>query len=53
MLRTFTAQTEALAKIRRKGEQTVKVVHVYPGGQAVVAETINQGGANGKAGTIS
>jgi hypothetical protein len=49
MLRTFTAQTEALAKLRRKGEQTVKVVHVYPGGQAVVAETINQGGANEKA----
>jgi len=49
MLRTFTAQTEALAKLRRKGEQTVKVVHVYPGGQAVVAETINQGRANGKA----
>jgi hypothetical protein len=44
MLRTFTAQTEALAKLRRKGEQTVKVVHVYPGGQAVVAETINHGG---------
>jgi hypothetical protein len=50
MLRTFTAQTEALAKLRRKGEQTVKVVHVYPGGQAVVAETINQGsGAHKKA----
>ena len=49
MLRTFTAQTEALAKIRRKGEQTVKVVHVYPGGQAVVAETINQGGGAEKA----
>ena len=44
MLRTFTAQTEALAKLRRKGEQTVKVVHVYPGGQAVIAETINHGG---------
>ncbi|MDT7535381.1 hypothetical protein OVY48_18390 [Sphingobium sp. SA2] len=38
LMRTFTAQTEALAKLRRKGEQTVKVVHVYPGGQAVVGD---------------
>lgn len=38
LLRTFTAQTEALAKLRRKGEQTVKVVHVYPGAQAVVGD---------------
>ena len=43
MLRTFTAQTEALAKLRRKGEQTVKVVHVYPGRQAVVAENDQPG----------
>ena len=39
---------EALAKIKRGGKQTVKVVHVHEGGQAVVAETINQGGAGGK-----
>lgn len=38
LLRTYTAQVEALAKLRRKGEQTVKVVHVYPGGQAVVGD---------------
>lgn len=38
LLRTYTAQAEALAKLRRKGEQTVKVVHVYPGGQAVVGD---------------
>jgi hypothetical protein len=42
--RTFVAQVEALAKLRRNGEQVVKHVHVYEGGQAVVAGTINQGG---------
>lgn len=42
--RTFTAQMEALAKMRRGGEQVVKHVHVYEGGQAIVADTINQGG---------
>jgi hypothetical protein len=33
LLRRFTAQTEALAKLKRGGEQTVRVehVHVYPG----------------------
>ena len=38
LLRTFTAQTEALAKVKRGGEQTVRVehVHVYQGGQAIV-----------------
>ena len=42
VMRTFTAQTEALAKLRRGGEQIVKYVHVHEGGQAVVAGTINQ-----------
>lgn len=41
MMRTFTAQTEALAKLRRKGEQVVRVVHVHPGGQAVVGDIHN------------
>lgn len=41
LMRTFTAQTEALAKLRRKGEQTVRVVHVHPGGQAVVGDIHN------------
>lgn len=38
LLRTYTAQVEALAKLRRGGEQTVRVehVHVHPGAQAVV-----------------
>lgn len=43
-MRTFAAQVEALAKLRRKGEQVVKHVHVHEGGQAVVADTINQTG---------
>jgi hypothetical protein len=42
--RTFAASAEALAKLRRGGEQVVKYVHVHEGGQAVVAGTINQGG---------
>lgn len=52
LLRTYTGQIEALAKLRRKGEQTVKVVHVYPGGQAVVGDVYNrsqEGGAYLKA----
>ncbi len=50
-MRTFTAQVEALAKLRRKGEQVVKHVHVHEGGQAVVDSTINQyrgGGVDGR-----
>lgn len=42
-MRTFTAQFEALARVRRGGEQIVKHVHVNEGGQAVIAGTINQG----------
>jgi hypothetical protein len=36
--RTFTAQVEALASLRRGGKQkmTVEHVHVHPGGQAIV-----------------
>lgn len=33
---------ETLARIKRGGKQTVKVVHVHEGGQAVVADTVNQ-----------
>ncbi len=38
LLRTYTMQVEALAKLKRGGEQTVRVehVHVYPGAQAIV-----------------
>lgn len=42
--RTFTIQMEALAKLRRGGKQIVEHVHVYPGGQAVIAGTVNSGG---------
>lgn len=46
LLRTFTAQTEALAKLRRGGEQTVRVehVHVHQGGQAIVGNVTQPGG---------
>lgn len=48
-MRTYTAQMEALAKIRRGGEQVVRHIHVdNRGGQAVIAETVQTGGANGK-----
>jgi len=41
-MRTFTAQMEALSKLRRGGEQVIKYVHVHEGGQAVIGSTINQ-----------
>lgn len=43
-MRTFTAQVEALARLRRGGEQIVKHVYVQEGGQAVIAGTVNAGG---------
>lgn len=45
--RTFVMQMEALAKLRRGGEQVVRHVHVNDGGQAVIAGTFNadKGGA--------
>lgn len=47
MLRTFATQLEALGKLRRGGEQVVRHVHVYEGGQAVVAEQVHlNGGRN-------
>jgi hypothetical protein len=47
LLRTYTAQVEALAKLRRGGEQTVRVehVHVHSGGQAIVGNVAHGGGA--------
>ena len=46
LLRTYTAQIEALARVRRKGEQSVRVehVHVHAGGQAVVGNVNGAGG---------
>jgi len=48
LLRTYTAQVEALAKLRRGGEQTVRVehVHVHSGGQAIVGNVAPGGGAS-------
>lgn len=49
LLRTYTAQIEALAKLRRGGEQTVRVehVHVHEGGQAIVGNVAHQGAGTG------
>jgi hypothetical protein len=48
MLRTFTAQMEALKKYRTGGEQKVIVehVHVNEGGQAIVGTVTHGGGGN-------
>ena len=45
-MRTYTMQVEALARKRRKGDQniTVKHVHVYAGGQAIVGNVSHRGG---------
>jgi hypothetical protein len=53
--RTMAAQIEALAKLRRGGEQnvTVKHVHVHEGGQAVVGVVNHQGGKGSGAGSGS
>jgi hypothetical protein len=53
LMRTFAAQTEALAKLRRGGEQkvTVEHVHVYPGGQAVVGHVSVPGRGQNENGT--
>lgn len=47
LMRTFTMQAEALAKLRRGGGQTVRVehVHVHGGGQAIVGNVASGGGA--------
>jgi hypothetical protein len=44
--RTYVSQCEAFAKMRRGGQQKVRVehVHVYPGGQAVVGNVVTGGG---------
>lgn len=46
LARTFTAQVEALAKLRKPPEQRVIVehVHVHSGGQAVVGNVTHTGG---------
>ena len=46
LTKTFTAQVEALSKLRRGGTQkvTVEHVHVYEGGQAIVGSLPHSGG---------
>jgi hypothetical protein len=48
--RTFTAQLEALARLRGNANQSVRVehVHVYEGGQAIVG-SVSPGGGRGEA----
>ena len=48
-MRTFAVQVEALARLRKGGQQKVVVehVHVYPGGQAIVGNVSNPGGRDG------
>lgn len=46
--RTLLAQVKTLSDWRRGGEQVVRHVHVYEGGQAVVAEMVNVGGPNAR-----
>jgi len=48
LMRTFTAQMEALKRLRMGGKQTIQVqhVHVNEGGQAIVGD-VKGGGGNG------
>ena len=49
LLRASQGQMETLAKLRRGGEQVVRHIHLdNRGGQAVIAETVNQGGGKPK-----
>lgn len=48
LARTFAVQAETLAKLQRKGEQVVKVVHVHAGGKAIVGSVST--GATGPGG---
>lgn len=52
LLRTFTAQIEALNRYRSQGQQKVVVehVHVNQGGQAIVGTIEGGGGKHGKCG---
>ena len=48
LLRTCTAQAEALAKLRRREQRVVvEHVHVYPGGKAFVGTVEGEGSSGG------
>jgi hypothetical protein len=51
LMRTYATQVETFAKLRRRGEQTVRVehVHVHAGGQAIVGN-VRHGGGGGAPG---
>lgn len=53
MLRAFAMQVETLTKLKRGGEQTVRVehVHVHSGGQAIVGNVTSGGGGRKKRST--
>jgi hypothetical protein len=53
LLRTFTMQAETLAKLQRGGEQVVKVVHVHPGGQAIVGTVVSGATGGGPGGGVN
>lgn len=46
LLRTTATLGETLNKLQRGGTQIIKHVHVYEGGQAVVADHVHTGGPN-------
>ena len=48
LMRTFTAQMEALTRYRTKGQQKMTVEHVHDGGQAIVGQVAQGGGATEK-----
>lgn len=49
LLRASQGQMETLSRLRRGGEQVVKHIHVdNRGGQAVIADNVNQGGGKTK-----
>jgi len=49
LMRTFTAQVEALQKLRNKGQQKITVQHVQvgQGGQAIIGDVSHGGGSQG------
>jgi hypothetical protein len=53
LLRTFAMQAETLAKLQRGGEQVVKVVHVHPGGQAIVGNVVSGSAGSSRGGGVS
>ena len=51
LMRTYAMQVEALAKLQRGGQQVVKVIHVHPGGQAIVGNVTASAARSGGGGS--